>query len=234
MIKLLRRATIPALSLGAALGTFVSPALAMSYSPPSSSGYQLYLAPHDYLSESGQTSGGGCTGTPGMGGTCPYIPASFSHSDVENSGNGTTYIFYFTVNSGSTDYLDLSAPSTGTLEGFDVSTYTYTGSPAPTTLISGPVLINNSTGISLAFTAGASAVNYYVLLNLYCGDTQACNTGGDDVDPVNDISFTGSPDYTVVSATPLPAALPMMASGLGFLGVLARRGKRKAAAITAA
>jgi len=233
VIKLLGRATIPALSLGAALGMFVSPAMAMSYSPPSSSGYQLTLA-GTYASETGQTSGGGCVGTPGSGGTCPYIPADFAHSDVENSGNGTTYIFYFTVGSGSTDYLNVSAPSTGTLEGFHVTTYTYVGSPAPSTLVFGPVLINDSTGISLTFTAGAGSENYYVEINLYCGDTSACNTGGDDVDPTNNISDTGTADYAVVSATPLPAALPMMAGGLGFLGFLSRRRKRKAATVAAA
>jgi hypothetical protein len=218
---------IPALALAAVLGASASPALAMSY--PAGS-YQLTLSPPGtYPSETGQTSGGGCTGTPGMGGTCPYIPADFAHSDVENSGNGTTYNFYFTVGSGSTDYLNVSAPSTGTLEGFHVSTFTYTGSPAPSTPVSGPVLINDSTGISLAFTAGASAVNYYVVLNLYCGDTSACNAGGDDIDPTNDISDTGTADYAVVSATPLPAALPMMAGGLGFLSFLSRCRKRKTA-----
>ena len=221
---------ISALSFAAVLGLPVTPASAMSYPPGT---YQLTLVPGTYPSESGQTSGGGCVGTPGSGGTCPYIPADFAHSDVENGGNGTTYNFYFTVGSSSTDYLNVSAPSTGTLEGFDVSIFTYTGGTAgPDTAVSGPTLINDSTGISLAFTAGASAVNYYVELNLYCGDAQACTTGG-DIDPTNDISFTGTASYGVVSATPLPAALPMMAAGLVFLGSLSRRRKRNSAAVAA-
>jgi hypothetical protein len=214
MIKLLGRATFPALSLSAALGIFVSPAKAMNYTAPGP--YEL-------------TVGGMYEPQGASSPTVPYIEADFAHSDVENGGNGTTFDFYFQVSSGNTDYLNVSAPSTGTLEGFDVSTFTYTGSPAPTTLVSGPLLINDSSGISLAFTAGPSDVNYYVEFNLYCGDTQACNTGGDDVDPINDISLTGSADYTVVSATPLPAALPMMAGGLGFLGFLSLRRKRKTA-----
>jgi hypothetical protein len=221
MFKLLGRVTIPALSLGAALGLFVSPAMAMNYTAPGP--YEL-------------TPGGSYAPQGASGPDVKYIEADFAHSDVENGGNGTTFNFYFTIGIGSTDYLNVSAPSTGTLEGFDVSTFTYMNMspPGPNTLVSGPVLINDSAGISLAFTAGASAVNYYLELNLYCGDTQACNTGGDDVDPVNDISLTVSADYTVVSATPLPTALPMMAGGLGFLGFLSWRRKRKAAAIAAA
>jgi hypothetical protein len=43
-----------------------------------------------------------------------------------------------------------------------------------------------------------------------------------------DFSFSGA------SATPLPAALPLFASGLGVFGLLARRKKRKAAAALAA
>ena len=44
-----------------------------------------------------------------------------------------------------------------------------------------------------------------------------------------DISVTGD----VVATTPLPAALPLFATGLGGLGLLARRRKRKTAAIAA-
>ena len=40
--------------------------------------------------------------------------------------------------------------------------------------------------------------------------------------------------YTGVSATPLPAALPLFASGLGAMGLLGWRRKRKAAALAAA
>jgi len=215
---------ISAFSLAAVLAAPVSPASAMSYLAGT---YQLIVG-STYPSESGQTDAE-CGG-----GTCPYIPADFAHSDVENGGNGTTYNFYFTVGSGSTDFLNVSAPSTGTIEGFDVSAFTYTGSsPAPTTMVSGPVLVNDSSGISLAFTAGASAVNYYVVLNLFCGDAQACNTGGDDVDPTNDVSLTSSADYSVVSATPLSATLPLFASGLGMIGLLGGRRKRKVALIAA-
>jgi len=41
-------------------------------------------------------------------------------------------------------------------------------------------------------------------------------------------------DVTTASATPLPAALPLFATGLGVMGWLARRRKRKASAVLAA
>ena len=43
--------------------------------------------------------------------------------------------------------------------------------------------------------------------------------------------LTGS--FTPVGATPLPAALPLFATGLGALGLLGWRRKRKAAAAAA-
>jgi hypothetical protein len=42
-------------------------------------------------------------------------------------------------------------------------------------------------------------------------------------------TLTGSGSATITSETPLPGALPLFASGLGALGMLAKRKKRKAA-----
>jgi hypothetical protein len=44
----------------------------------------------------------------------------------------------------------------------------------------------------------------------------------------------GNGDYTTVSSTPLPAALPVFAAGLGAIGLLSWRRKRKNAAASAA
>jgi hypothetical protein len=44
----------------------------------------------------------------------------------------------------------------------------------------------------------------------------------------------GNGDYTTVSSTPLPAALPLLATGLGAMGLLGWRRKRKAVALAAA
>ncbi len=52
------------------------------------------------------------------------------------------------------------------------------------------------------------------------------------------VSYTGEADYdnlhlTVVNATPLPAALPLFATGLGALGLFGRLRRRKAASAAA-
>ena len=57
--------------------------------------------------------------------------------------------------------------------------------------------------------------------------TPACAVG------TNDGISERSGTLVIANATPLPAALPLFASGLGALGLLARRRKRKAAAIAA-
>jgi hypothetical protein len=44
----------------------------------------------------------------------------------------------------------------------------------------------------------------------------------------------GTWDITIQAATPLPAALPLFATGLGVMGFLARRRKRKGSAAVAA
>jgi len=215
-VGLTLRAIIPALSLSAALGMSISPAVAMNYSP--SGPYEL-SAGGSYAGQNNQEStSAGCTTNGPSIGTCPYIPADFSSSNMfAGAGNGTIYDFTFTIASGATDYFNISK-ATGT-EQFIVTSYTCGSSgvsgcgssPSWGTLYSGPTTIDDPSGLSFAFSAGGSAVNYLVQLQLNNGD-----------DPTNDISLTG--------ATPLPAALPLMASGLGLLGFLSRRRKRKALA----
>jgi hypothetical protein len=52
-----------------------------------------------------------------------------------------------------------------------------------------------------------------------CGQNTQCSSGT--------ISF--GPDFETLTATPLPAALPLFAGGLGLMGFLGRRRKRKGA-----
>ena len=60
--------------------------------------------------------------------------------------------------------------------------------------------------------------------------TSTLDTIGDDlVSPLLTVDFTGDLQLQA-SATPLPAALPLFATGLGALSLLARRRKRKQAA----
>ena len=57
-----------------------------------------------------------------------------------------------------------------------------------------------------------------------CGESTACNTTSTD---------TFGPNFET-AATPLPAALPLFAGGLGLMGLLGWRRKRKAAALASA
>ena len=86
-------------------------------------------------------------------------------------------------------------------------------------------------------TTGTYVVNNYDLaagtyvLDTYlgsCGAGQNCSDNDTSTDPTYAVGFT--PD---VSATPLPAAFPLFAGGLGVMGLLGRRRKRKAQALAA-
>jgi hypothetical protein len=76
-------------------------------------------------------------------------------------------------------------------------------------------------GYSIALGGGAGGTDYSVQLQLVT-----------DNDPTNDISLTSAALGAVV--TPLPAALPLFATGLGSFGLFGWRRKRKNAAAIAA
>jgi hypothetical protein len=94
------------------------------------------------------------------------------------------------------------------------------------------VSIDNSPVLSLNNTAPGSYTEYTFSFTGTGSDTLSFggNTTPDEWF-VDDISVTAAP----VAPTPLPAALPLFAAGLGGLGLLGWRRKRKnAAAVTAA
>jgi hypothetical protein len=207
----MKQLLVAVMAIGALLVS--SPSRAMNYSPPGP--YELSVG-GSYAEQNnaeGEGGPGGCSAN-----LCGYIPADFSSSNqFSGAGNGTIYDFTFTVSSGATDYLNVSEAS-GT-EQFIVTSYTCGSngvsgcgsSPSWGTLFSGPTTIDDPSGLSFAFSAGGSAVSYLVQLQLNNGD-----------DPTNYISLT--------SATPLPTALPLLTTGLGFLGFLSRRKKQKTSA----
>lgn len=89
----------------------------------------------------------------------------------------------------------------------------------------------------------ASGVEYEVDMFAYVS-AHGASSGAAAIDPMltvdpnffdgNDLNFIFSNGISNgVSSTPLPAALPLFAGGLGVMGLLARRRKRKAAAIAA-
>ena len=202
MIKLLGRSIIPALSLVAALGVFVSPAMALSYTAGTYA-----------LSVNGTYAGEGnnpfCSNT--AAGSCSFIPADFSNN--ESSGNPTYYAFSFSIGVGATDYLNVSYP-------YNPSSTANVANPSEELTLqigSGPVTdYDNTNGFSVAFTDGT----YLVTMGLV-----------NNTDPTNSISLTSTALY---ATTPIPATLPLFAGGLGFIGYLTGRKKRKAGQALAA
>ena len=105
-------------------------------------------------------------------------------------------------------------------------------------------LVANSTAINLAFGPGLSSsfgfdisVNNHDVYSLSFVYTQTANNIEWDN---NGVITQSNPDelfqiatLSSVSATPLPATLPLFAGGLGFIGYLTRR-KKRAQAVAAA
>lgn len=105
-------------------------------------------------------------------------------------------------------------------------------SPSP------PDVALDTLGISFSVGSGTTSFNIYEDDGLYtpgapygCGGVY-CLLGPGDTgagDPFVTVSFYLTP----VAATPLPATLPLFATGLGAMGLLGWRRKKKAAALTA-
>jgi plastocyanin len=102
-----------------------------------------------------------------------------------------------------------------------------------------PYSFNNSGGDYLDFgetspTSGAIVGSYLVLIgSTYNYTFTQKGTYYYYSDIANYIGNGGGSSIDVVTPTPLPAALPLFASGLGALGLLGWRRKRKASAIAA-
>ena len=218
MLKLALRTTIiPA--LGLALAMFANPAMAMYYSPGT------YTLTPDGTYQA-QDNNPNCDT-----GNCLFEPADFAHG-ADYSGGPTTYDYLFTVSANTTDYFNVSGPflPTDTKEELTAESWTCTsigsGSCAGQTLFSGITDLLNvpePNGYSIAFVGGTGGMSYMVQLQLVTDD-----------DPSNDISVTGVALGTVVSTTPLPATLPLFATGFGVLGLFNWRRKRKDASAPAA
>jgi hypothetical protein len=157
---------------------------------------------------------------------------------VEGNLSGSNYLVT-TIDSGSitigtgasavtyTDIGLLPASSSPTaLYGWD-SLITSVGGSAPFSLTSGGLL----------FTSASAPINGTPPLsptefNLYV-DGGGAAVSSDNSNNVN-AEFRGDLSITQVSATPLPAAFPLFAGGLGVMGLLTRRRKRKVSALAAA
>jgi hypothetical protein len=91
------------------------------------------------------------------------------------------------------------------------------------------VLLGNLTDTSL-WTVGINPGDFPVTLTISALFTGYCGVGG-CFTPNASFSYDFTPNS--VSATPLPAALPLFASGMGLMGWVGWRRKRKAQAVEA-
>ena len=150
--------------------------------------------------------------------------------------NGGTFLGSFTFNSALADNNTLGGGTFATPISLSAGSTYFVGfeNVGPAADTTGPN--HNDLGVNFTADSGATFLSY---LYYDLPGSSTCDTGAGFacVDANRDFLsqpilafFTPSP----VSSTPLPAALPLFASGLGALGLLGRRRKRKASAVLAA
>jgi hypothetical protein len=99
-------------------------------------------------------------------------------------------------------------------------------------------IIANDTSGGLNFRDGLLSGGYYWYTGACYDHVVGCNFSEErngiiyyrgDVDPPTSALFTATVTYDLVSSTPLPAALPLFATGLSAFGLLTYRKRRKQA-----
>jgi hypothetical protein len=152
---------------------------------------------------------------------------------------------------GSAQDVNINGPSYAASGGHDFLTNTYEGGTFTGVFELTINLSSSVTAFGLDFGTSASGQN--VSFSLSNGATASTTTTQSFFDGLEFIGFISSTPFdtitlsvtgpngygveditTAVAATPLPAALPMFAAGLGMFGLVAARRKRKADVTTAA
>jgi hypothetical protein len=153
-------------------------------------------------------------------GSITYTPLDYSTESIQNFDVGQSYYFTFTVTN-TPDYLEISAfdPSGGTLVIYS-------------DLVSDPVA-GDSPSEGYTYVPPTGGTKTYVGNGTW--DISLILSGSVDP-PVGIEIFDLQPTNPLPNpaATPLPAALPLLATGLGTMGLLGWRRKRKNAAAPAA
>jgi hypothetical protein len=146
--------------------------------------------------------------------------------------NGCTLLGSFSFNSALADNNTLGGGTFATPISLSAGTTYFVGfeNVGPAADSTGP----NSNDLGVNFTADSGAT---FLSNLYYDSpgSSSCNTGAGFACEDTNTDILGQPIIAFltpspVSTTPLPAALPLFASGLGALGFLGWRKKRRAVA----
>jgi hypothetical protein len=150
--------------------------------------------------------------------------------------NGGTFLGSFNFNSALADNNTLGGGTFATPISLSAGSTYFVGfeNVGPAADSTGPN--NNDLGVNFTADSGAT-----FLSNLYYDlpGSSTCNTGAGFACEDTNTDILGQPILAFlapspVSTTPLPATLPLFASGLGFIGLITRRWKRKNAAASAA
>ena len=177
------------------------------------------------------------------------LPASSSADTIYTyTGNGFSFASSpYTSTDSVSGWIDLSAP-------LGISQFTLTITPVSYSFYDGVQTITNSNAAAGAFfgdiqtnSSGDIILWSISMSSTTTGGTIATDKGQSDV-PFDEafsllagVGSAGNTDHpgtwlfvtTTVSTTPIPAALPLFASGLGAMGLLGWRRKRKVAAVAA-
>jgi hypothetical protein len=166
---------------------------------------------------------------------------------LSSPSNALTFPFSFTNDVGTTagtvngeidGLLDDATSSATHVIVYSSTGTTNLGLPAPFDAVTDATLIPQNTftvagGIITSFAFNGQSGDWYLCFGL-CSPPAFLQTliAGPHVDDL--IADSRGVSFSAVADTPLPAALPLFASGLGALGLLGWRRKRKGAAALAA
>jgi hypothetical protein len=182
----------------------------------------------------------------GGNGLCPG-GAVFGTVDITGGGSSLTYAFDIT-NGGdlhfgggnSIDTLLMDVAGTITTTAFSNSTFSFASDSSPNgdglgTFTNAFKCTDGGTGgacgttVTVTFTGSNLAADFTLTggQEIFAGADVTCVASGSSTCS-NDPSFqTGAVGATLAAATPLPATLPLFAGGLGFVGYLTRRRRKK-------
>jgi hypothetical protein len=172
-------------------------------------------------------------GVTAFGGTPSYTGATLDQSTAFNFGGGTYAVNQIGAGDQSTlalfDLVALSNPTygsgnVGSLTGDMTKQWTTVAGTFTETLTS--FIINRGTPDAITLLLAGTLTGPGGISQDAFAIVNANQVGG----PGKAVNWSLT-DTSTLGATPLPAALPLFATGLGGLGLLARRRKRKAVAV---
>jgi hypothetical protein len=173
------------------------------------------------------------------------LPASSRADTIYTyTGNGFTFaISPYTLTDSVSGWIDLSAPLGNSVGPLNITPVAFSFSDGVQTITNNDVISphfffddikTNSSGdivgwdVSVQSIAGGIIVTQDDGIGSQRDQAGVLGVGGFEVD-----ASVINPGSWVVTTTPVPAALPLFTSGLGVLGLLGWRRKRKAAALAA-